>query len=121
MDFRKQQPNWANTYAKKRNRDPDAMDVDAVWVLSPKQEKKRKLHKEGKCFLYKKQGHLTRDCPKKRQNPSQKPAQVHVTHQTEGKKIEEDSPAAMLRALRTRLGKEAFTGAMDEMIEQEDF
>jgi Retrotransposon gag protein len=35
MDFRKQRPNWANTYAKKRNRDPDAMDVDAIRVLSP--------------------------------------------------------------------------------------
>jgi hypothetical protein len=39
----------------------------------------------------------------------------------EGEKVEDDSPAALLRALRTRLGKEAFTGAMDEMIEQEDF
>jgi hypothetical protein len=97
------------------------MDVDAVWVLSPEQEKKRKLRKEGKCFLCEKQGHLAQDCPKKRQNPSQKPAQVRATRQTEGKKVEEDSPATMLRALRTRLGKEAFTGAMDEMIKQEDF
>jgi hypothetical protein len=39
----------------------------------------------------------------------------------EDKKAKEDSPAALLRALRTRLGKEAFTRAMDEMIEQEDF
>jgi hypothetical protein len=121
MDFRKQRPNWADTYARKRRRDSDAMDVDAVQVLSPEQEKKRKLHKEGKCFLYEKQGHLVQDCPKKRQNPSQKPAQVCVTHQTEDEKVEEDSPAAMLWALRTRLGKEAFTGAMDEMIKQEDF
>jgi Zinc knuckle len=120
MDFRKQCPTWANTYAKKR-RDPDAMDVDAVWVLSPEQEKKRKLRKEGKCFFCEKQGHLARDCPKKRTNPNQKPAQVRVTRQTEDNKANEDSPAAMLQALRTRLGKEAFTGAMDEMIEQEDF
>jgi Zinc knuckle len=96
MDFWKQRPNWANTYAKKRNRDPDAMDVDAVRVLSPEQEKKRKLRKEGKCFLCKKQGHLARDCPKKRQNPSQKPTQVRVTRQTEDEKAEGDSPAALL-------------------------
>jgi murein L,D-transpeptidase YafK len=51
MDFRKQWPNWADTYARKRRRDPDAIDVDTMWVLSPEQEKKTKLHKEGKCFL----------------------------------------------------------------------
>jgi hypothetical protein len=44
-----------------------------------------------------------------------------VTCQIEDKKIKEDSPATLLRALRARLGKEVFTGAMDEMIEQEDF
>jgi Retrotransposon gag protein len=121
MDFQKQRPNWADTYARKRRRDPDVMDVDAIRVLSPEQEKKRKLHKEGKCFLCEKQGHLAWDCPKKRQNPSQKPAQVCITHQTEDKKAKEDSPAALLQALRTRLEKEAFMGAMDKMIEQEDF
>jgi Zinc knuckle len=97
------------------------MDIDAVQVLSPEQEKKRKLCKEGKCFLCEKQGHLARDCPKKRQNPSQKPVQVQVTHQTEDEKTGEDSLAALLQALRARLRKEAFTGAIDEMIEQEDF
>jgi hypothetical protein len=116
MDFWKQRPNWADTYTRKGRRDPDAMDVDAVWVLSPEQEKKRKLHKEGKCFLCEKQGHLTQDCPKKRQNPSQKPAQVRVTCQMEDKKTEEDSLATLLQALRTRLGKDTFTGAMDKMI-----
>jgi hypothetical protein len=97
------------------------MDVDAVRVLSPEQEKKRKLRKEGKCFLCEKQGHLTQDCPKKKQNPSQRPTQVRATRQTEDEKVESDSPATLLRALRARLGKEVFTGAMDEMIEQEDF
>jgi hypothetical protein len=58
MDFRKQHLNWANMYTRKK-RDPDAMDVDAVHVLSPEQEKKRKLCKEGKYFLCEKQGHLT--------------------------------------------------------------
>jgi hypothetical protein len=33
----------------------------------------------------------------------------------------DDSPATQLRALQSCLGKEAFTGAMDKMIEQEDF
>jgi hypothetical protein len=120
IDFRKQCPNWANTYTKKR-RDPDVMDVNAIWVLSPEQEKKRKLHKEEKCFLCEKQGHLVCDCLKKRTGPNQKPAQVQVTRQIEDEKIREDSPVALLRALRNRLGKEAFTGAMDEMIKQEDF
>jgi hypothetical protein len=121
MDFWKQHPNWADTYTRKRRRDPNAMDVDAVRVLSPEQEKKRKLCKEEKCFLCEKQGHLTRDCPKKRQSPNQKPAQVWVTRQMKDEKAEEDSPATLLQVLRTRLGKEAFTGAIDKMIEQEDF
>jgi hypothetical protein len=121
MDFQKQCPNWADTYARKRRRDPDAMDVDAVQVLSPEQEKKRKLCKEGKCFLCEKQGHLAQDCSKKRQNPNQKLTQVRVTCQTEDEKANEESPATLLQALRSRLGKEAFTRAMDKMIEQEDF
>jgi Zinc knuckle len=77
MGFWKQHPNWANTYTRKR-RDPNAMDVDAVRVLSLEQDKKQKLRKEGKCFLCEKQGHLMRDCPKKKQNPNQKLTQVHV-------------------------------------------
>jgi Retrotransposon gag protein/Zinc knuckle len=70
MDFRKQRPAWADNYVRKRRRDPDAMDVDTVRVLSPEQEKKWKLHKEGKCFLCEKAGHLARDCPKKKANPN---------------------------------------------------
>jgi hypothetical protein len=41
-------------YTRKRRRDPGAIDTDMVRVLSPEQEKKRRLHKEGKCFLCKK-------------------------------------------------------------------
>jgi hypothetical protein len=60
---------------KKRNRlkrDPDAIDVNVVQVLMPEQEKKRKLCKEGKCFLCEKQGHLTYNCLKKKQAPNKK-------------------------------------------------
>jgi hypothetical protein len=101
------------------------MDVNTVWVLSPKQEKKRKLHKKEKCFLCKKQGHLTCNCLKKKQGPNKKQttlAQVHTTHQIEDKELDKgNSPAALLWALQSQLGKEAFIGVMDEMIEQEDF
>jgi Zinc knuckle len=39
-----------------------------MWMQSKSfsQKKKRKLCKEGKCFLCKKQGHLVKDCPKKK-------------------------------------------------------
>jgi hypothetical protein len=72
------------------------MDVNTMWVLSLEQEKKRKLCREGKCFLYEKQGHLAKDYPKKKQNPNQRTAQVCMTHQTEDEKTEEDSPVALL-------------------------
>ena len=48
----------------RRERDPNAMDVDALSL-----EERGKLMKEGKCFKCRKLGHLAKDCPS---NPNKK-------------------------------------------------
>jgi len=54
-----------NYQNQSRNRDPNAMDIDA---MSPEHQK---LFKEGKCFNCQKPGHRSRDCdqPRKKQFP----------------------------------------------------
>jgi Zinc knuckle len=44
-------------------KDPNAMDIDKMSI-----EEQTRLMKEGKCFRCKLFGHLSRDCPNKRQN-----------------------------------------------------
>ena len=51
-----------NTKEKKRERDPDAMDVDFTQMTL---NKKKQLMKSGSCFRCEKQGHLSRNCPTK--------------------------------------------------------
>jgi hypothetical protein len=44
----------------RREKDPNAMDVDTMTI-----EEQTKLMKEGRCFQCKKTGHISRDCPTK--------------------------------------------------------
>ena len=52
-----------NTFRKKKNEDPNAMDVDRTQMDPAEREK---LMKSGSCFRCKKQGHLAKDCPSKK-------------------------------------------------------
>ena len=45
-----------------RNRDPDAVDVDAMRTTRLSKEEREVLRKEKKCFFCKKEGHFARDC-----------------------------------------------------------
>ena len=65
---------WQNYYATLNNtpkpsghkpRDPDVMDIDAMWTNKLSKEERDRLHKECKCFNCEKKGHLARDCQKK--------------------------------------------------------
>jgi Zinc knuckle len=93
-------------------------------------DKKDRLQKEGRCFFCEKQGHLSRQCPKKQGNtkpitPAAPKPQARATKAVEEDETtqvgDDEEPLAQLRTLRAKLGKGAFTGALDEMVAEEDF
>ena len=51
-----------------KKRDPDAMDVDNVRLNPLTDEERKKFMQEGRCFRCRLQGHMSRDCPKKKAN-----------------------------------------------------
>jgi retrotransposon gag protein/zinc knuckle protein len=69
----------------KKERDPNAMDVDRLSI-----EERTALMKEGRCFKCKQQGHMSRDC-----NQGNQPQQKQETK----KKWDGKGAAAHLRAL----------------------
>jgi hypothetical protein len=55
-------PQWNMKTSKRKERDPDAMDVDRAQLLPQERER---LMKSGSCFKCRKQGHLARQCPER--------------------------------------------------------
>ena len=49
-----------------KRKDPNAMEVDAIKTGRLSNEEKAKLLKEGRCFHCKKMGHLSKNCPDKK-------------------------------------------------------
>jgi hypothetical protein len=74
---------------KKKEHDPDTMDVDYTQMSL---EKKEQLMKSESCFQCKKQGHLSKDCPTKRKASIQE-ATIETNKPTKREKPEKkDEP-----------------------------
>ena len=74
-----QKPQW-NPREKKKERDPDTMDVGFT-QMTP--DKKEQLMKSGSCFCCKKQEHLSRNCPTRNKVSAQ---EANMGPQTENPK-----------------------------------
>jgi hypothetical protein len=64
-------PRWRQALGRRnQQRDPNAMDVDAVQVGRGQmsEAERTRLQSERQCFFCKEQGHISRYCPKKSQN-----------------------------------------------------
>ena len=59
--MRKGQGNGGRKFTLLKQRDPNAMDIDAMSV-----EKHEGLMKAGKCFYCEEHGHMAKDCPKRK-------------------------------------------------------
>ena len=62
-------------YVPQKERDPDAMDIDRMTA-----EEREKHFKEGRCFTCHKIGHLSRNCPDKRNQKTQNRTNARVTN-----------------------------------------
>src|SRR5277367_1438270 len=58
-------------YFPRKERDPNAMDVDTLSI-----EERTKLMKEGRCFTCKMTGHLCKDCPRKQKKTEEPPKKI---------------------------------------------
>jgi hypothetical protein len=76
---------------KKKEHDPDAMDVDFT-QMTP--DEKERLMQSGSCFRCKKQGHMSKDCPT-RQKSSIREARVETFEKPkqEKRKEKEEPPS----------------------------
>jgi hypothetical protein len=119
-----------NKKPPKEPKDPFAIDVDAIRAGTMDKDKKDKLQKEGWCFFCEKQGHLSRQCLKKQGGdklamPATPKPQVRTTKSVEEDEAmqvgDEEEPLTQLRTLRAKIGKGAFSGALDKMVTEEDF
>jgi hypothetical protein len=59
-NHRRFKPHFNLQKEKKKEHNPDAMDVNFTQMS---QDKRERLMKSGSCFRCKKQGHMSKDCP----------------------------------------------------------
>jgi Zinc knuckle len=109
---------------------PRSSRSKTIRVNTTNKDKKDRLQKEERCFFCEKQGHLSRQCPKKQggvkpitpatSQPQARSAKTKEEDETT-QVGDDEEPLAQLRILQAKLGKGAFTGALDEMVAEEDF
>jgi Zinc knuckle len=109
----------------KEPKDPFAIDIDAIRAGTMDKDKKDRLQKEGRCFFCEKQGHLSRQCPKKQGGtklvmPATPKPQVRTTKSVEEDETtqvgDDEEPLTQLRTLQAKMGKGAFMGVLDEIV-----
>jgi uncharacterized protein YdaU (DUF1376 family) len=117
--------------AERNRRDDDAMDVNAVQMVPLSEEEKKQLQAENQCFFCKNQGHISRNCQKKksRQQGGDAPAsQMNPPHaqttKAEGMADDATPAANSANALQMikGLNEEERTQLLDSLIlESQDF
>jgi hypothetical protein len=83
---------------KKRERDPNTMDVDYTQMS---QDKKEQLMKTGSCFRCEKQGHLSKDCPTKRKASIREATVETIDKGKKGKPEKKDEPPSYNSLLKS--------------------
>jgi hypothetical protein len=81
-------PHFNPQKEKRKEHDPNAMDVDFTQMS---QDERECLMKFGSCFRCKKQGHMSKDCPTQ-QETSIREAKVETEQPKQDKKKEKDEP-----------------------------
>jgi DNA polymerase III alpha subunit (gram-positive type) len=87
--------NHATAQTKKKQRDSDAMDIDAIRTNKLSAAERTSLMKEGKCFVCKKAGHMARACPDKlKGKDKRKESMSKVIRTSKIEEVEEEKKAS---------------------------
>jgi hypothetical protein len=87
-NHRRFKPHFNPQKEKKKEHDPNAMDVDFTQMS---QDERERLMKSGSCFRCKNQGHMSKDCPTWQKTSIQE-AKVETKQSKQIKKKEIDEP-----------------------------
>jgi hypothetical protein len=128
--------NWRGALDRRNNRrqrDPDAMDVDAIEINSLTKDEKDEYMKKGLCFYCKGTGHVSRNCPKKKGRgqdnqrggssrqwnapPAARAAQIEEQPKNEDK----EGDLKELTKRFKKLGKEEQNALFEDILASEDF
>jgi hypothetical protein len=117
---------WSTTLGTKRHpwqgtRRKERMDLDVVEVNALTTDEKTKLQKEGRCFLCKRLGHISRVCPnKKNGNAPHPPQNISTTARVteiETEKVEIAPKEAMVNQIKA-MSAEQRNQLLDDLVLQ---